>query len=145
MWKFTPGGERAYTLKCNFSPISVNFQRNDQFHFLYWLWIKLNLVNNDVSWFYHILSGHGHDLNQCMALWRCKSSTFRQECEDSKYITLISTLNADAHNPIYAYTPNHSDECSSNPTSNIVVKHTSEMQQAANMVSALLLILHQLC
>ena len=84
----------------------------------------MKLVNNDVSWFYHFLSGHGRDLDQCMAFCRCKSSTFRQECEDSKYITLISMLNADAHNPIYAYTPNHSDECSPNPTSNFVDKHT---------------------
>ena len=124
MWKFTPGGERAYTLKCNFSPISVNFQRNDQFHFLYSLWIKLNLVTNNVSWFCHFISGHGRDLEQCMALCWCKSSTSRQECEDSKYITLISIWNANAHNPIYACTPNHSDECSPDPTSNLVDKHT---------------------
>ena len=44
MWKITPGGERAYTLKCNFSPISVNFQRNSQFHFLYLLCIAKPLV-----------------------------------------------------------------------------------------------------
>ena len=35
MWKFTPGGESVYTAKCNFSTKSVIFQRNDQFHFLY--------------------------------------------------------------------------------------------------------------
>ena len=33
-------------------------------------------------------------------------------------------LKADAHNPKYAYTPNHSDECSPNFTSNFVDKHT---------------------
>ena len=145
MWKFTPSGESAYTLKCNFSLISVNFQRNDQFHFLYLLCIKLKLSIYDLVWFNHSLSGHGHD-HRPMALCRCKSSiTFRQGCEDGKYITLISLLNA--QNPIYvdAYTPNDSDEYSYNPTSNIVDKHTSEMQQASNMASALVLILHQLC
>ena len=78
------------------------------------------MVTNDVSRFYHFLSGHGRDLDQCMALCQCKSSTFRQECEDSKYITLIFMINSDSHNP----NPNHSDECSPNPTSNLVDKHT---------------------
>ena len=42
MWKITPGGENAYTLKCNFSP--KNFQRNSRFHFLYLLFIAKPLV-----------------------------------------------------------------------------------------------------
>ena len=74
MWKFTPGGERAYTLKCKFSPISVNFQRNDQFHFLYLLCIMLNLSTYDLVWFNHSLSGHGCD-HRPMALCRCKSNS----------------------------------------------------------------------